>query len=563
MPDWQDHAAWRVLDTQFCDGARFHAVWSAWARDEHAPRVLHYVAIAEQAPPATTLLQRVRSNVLLAAQAQDLQRQWQALAPGFHRLELSAGRVLLTLCVGPLQPMLREQEFVADAILLPPQPAGTAAATGWDRWTRKALVRLCRRGTTVQVPDPPAAVLQSLTEAGFVFAPRPGPGMCHGSFQPRWEPPSTRHRWRDTAQGPSDCVVVGAGLAGATAAASLARRGWQVTVLDAAPEPCAGASGLPVGLVAPQISRDDNTRSRLSQAGVRLTHQWCHVLLAQAADWDPCGIWQLQPGAPPAVPVWHPSGAWIKPASLVAACLARPGVHFRGGARVAQLVHDGATWLLLDANGTKLAGARQLVVAAAAESLPLLQKIGQANTQQAPARSNFKAMQILGGQVSWGLERPGDAAHFPDGPVNGHGSFVPHVPFDGAPAWFAGATYDTTSARHDRTGVGHLENLQRLAQLLPATADVLAARFKTGEVRAWRGSRCVSPDRLPAVGPLDTHGHPPVWLSLAMGSRGLTYAVLCAELLAARMGGEPLPLPGSLARLLAANRPGLLASHHL
>jgi tRNA 5-methylaminomethyl-2-thiouridine biosynthesis bifunctional protein len=50
-------------------------------------------------------------------------------------------------------------------------------------------------------------------------------------------------------------------------------------------------------------------------------------------------------------------------------------------------------------------------------------------------------------------------------------------------------------------------------------------------------------------------------MNAGMGSRGLTYAVLGAELLAARMGGEPLPIEASLARLLAATRPAM--SHHL
>jgi tRNA 5-methylaminomethyl-2-thiouridine biosynthesis bifunctional protein len=39
-----------------------------------------------------------------------------------------------------------------------------------------------------------------------------------------------------------------------------------------------------------------------------------------------------------------------------------------------------------------------------------------------------------------------------------------------------------------------------------------------------------------------------------MGSRGLSFAALCAELLAARLGGEPLPVPTSLARSLEVGR---------
>ena len=39
-----------------------------------------------------------------------------------------------------------------------------------------------------------------------------------------------------------------------------------------------------------------------------------------------------------------------------------------------------------------------------------------------------------------------------------------------------------------------------------------------------------------------------------MGARGLTFAALCAELLAARLMDEPLPLPQRLARLLDVQR---------
>ena len=39
-----------------------------------------------------------------------------------------------------------------------------------------------------------------------------------------------------------------------------------------------------------------------------------------------------------------------------------------------------------------------------------------------------------------------------------------------------------------------------------------------------------------------------------MGSRGLTFAALCAELLAAHWHGEPLALPATLARALDTRR---------
>jgi tRNA 5-methylaminomethyl-2-thiouridine biosynthesis bifunctional protein len=39
-----------------------------------------------------------------------------------------------------------------------------------------------------------------------------------------------------------------------------------------------------------------------------------------------------------------------------------------------------------------------------------------------------------------------------------------------------------------------------------------------------------------------------------MGARGLSFSALCAELLVARLGGEPLPIESKLARLLATHR---------
>jgi len=69
-------------------------------------------------------------------------------------------------------------------------------------------------------------------------------------------------------------------------------------------------------------------------------------------------------------------------------------------------------------------------------------------------------------------------------------------------------------------------------------------------VRAWTGVRCVSDDRRPFLGEVQ----PGLWVSTAMGSRGLTFAALCAELLAARLHGEPLPLERRLAQSLDTER---------
>jgi tRNA 5-methylaminomethyl-2-thiouridine biosynthesis bifunctional protein len=100
----------------------------------------------------------------------------------------------------------------------------------------------------------------------------------------------------------------------------------------------------------------------------------------------------------------------------------------------------------------------------------------------------------------------------------------------------------------------HLANLGRLCKLLPALGQALATRFECGQLEAWRGTRCVTADRLPMVGPLIDDPDASLWICAGLGSRGLSYSMLCAELLAARWGAEPLSVEASLAGALEARR---------
>ena len=201
------------------------------------------------------------------------------------------------------------------------------------------------------------------------------------------------------------------------------------------------------------------------------------------------------------------------------------------------------------------------VGAGATGSVELLDSAANAARQSRTPVARMAAMSRVSGLVSWGVHQGDDSAVFPGIPVNGHGSFVAHVPIGGARAWFTGATYWQGEAATLRLAEGHDENLQRLAQLLPQVADSLTTRFAQAQVQAWSGARCTTIDRLPAVGALDAGPQPSLWVSTGFGSRGLTHAALCAELLAAQLGGEPLPVEASLAKCIAATRPQLL--HHL
>lgn len=616
---WRGQAAWRVLDTGFDQGSRFFSLWQAWADDPHACTMLHLVAITDKAPSRDAMMGTMAAFPSLSAMATELAQQWFGLLPGFHHLVLHQGRLRLTLCVGPTQAMLREQQFVADSIVL-----GDTDSTGepphWDSWSIKALSRLCRRGTGIALPAQAGLAPPMLKHAGFVAqqptsgSPALPHGVWSGCYQPRWQIKSSRNPWQHAPIPVADCVVIGAGLAGASAAGALAARGWTVTVLDAAPAPAAGASALPVGLLAPQVSRDDGPRSHLSRAGVRMTLQAARRMLRHGQDWAlsgtawrgeadaalptpwppegqpwvavglPRGVALPGPDAPPPHGdcLWHATAGWIKPAALIHAWLALPGICFRGNSPVQAITRIDGRWRTFGADGQLLAEAAHLVIASAGHSDTLVHMAMAASdaakaaatataaekeeglrSSEPPtaAHHHLTPLTAVHGQVSWAAHTDADKSLFPHFPVNGAGSVLAHVPWQSGTAWFAGATYENATAPAVPESQAHVLNLQRIAQLLPGAAAALQPAFAAGAVHAWRGTRWTTSDRLPIVGqwPADNAAdnptvRPGLWISTAMGSRGLTYAALCGELIAAQMAGEPLPLEARLLRFVSSGR---------
>ncbi|MDM0107098.1 FAD-dependent 5-carboxymethylaminomethyl-2-thiouridine(34) oxidoreductase MnmC [Variovorax sp. J22R24] len=572
---WVGQSKWRILETGFGFGLNFLTTWQAWRAHPQRPRLLHFVSIEAFPVSRDDLLRAAAGYPDLFGLAESLAAQWHGLLPGFHRLSFDEGRVLLTLCIGDVQAMLRAQRFEADSIFLDGfSPQRNPAM--WSSETLKAVSRFARRGTRVATWTIARAVCDALAQNGFQVTKAPGlppkRDCLQGVFEPAWQ---VRRRGPVPlpAAEAGRCVVVGAGLAGAAVAASLARRGWEVDVLEAAERPATGASGLPVGMLAPHVSPDDALLSRLTRAGIRATWQQLEQLLAEGEDWRATGVlerratgddrlpgewiadgpnesWHAslpqlgEAGLPPdAVALWHARGAWVRPSRLIAAWLALPGIRVRARCRVARIERiehidgKGKRWVVRDANGAMLAEADRIVIAGGMESHALAPEF---------------PLQAVRGQVEWGLMPAG--ARLPATPINGDGHLIAHVPTAEGRLWLVGATFDRDSNDVAPRASDTEFNRGRLNRLHPDAAALLAPAFARGETRAWVGIRCASGDRRPLVGPLSSGSADGVWLCTALGSRGLSFAVLCAELLAARWHHEPLPLPAKLAQALDARR---------
>jgi tRNA 5-methylaminomethyl-2-thiouridine biosynthesis bifunctional protein len=317
----------------------------------------------------------------------------------------------------------------------------------------------------------------------------------------------------------------------------LAQRGWQVTVLDAAPAPANGASGLPVGLYAPYISADNNLASQITAIGVDVTQQLAKRLLVEGVDWQPSGLMTRKYGESER---WHSNAGWIKPSALVHACLSQPGLAWRGTCEVKRLVREtegmGDLWSVIDKLGQVIAQAEMVVIAASKQSAELLNTLSNAPKLK---------LQAIRGQVSFGNLQKSIQTKTLQYPVNGNGSYI-----ETSDIWLVGATYDRDNLDLTPRIADQVANFDRLESLAPETAAQLKPAFERGLVNNWVGIRCASTDRLPIVGKIE----PGLWVLSALGSRGLTLAPLCAELLASQLHDEVLPLNPRQVRALSVMR---------
>ncbi|MAT95338.1 MAG: bifunctional tRNA (5-methylaminomethyl-2-thiouridine)(34)-methyltransferase MnmD/FAD-dependent 5-carboxymethylaminomethyl-2-thiouridine(34) oxidoreductase MnmC [Halioglobus sp.] len=596
--------SFRVAETGFGTGLNFLLTWEAWRSCGPRRPDLHYLSL-EKYPLAPADLERaLQAFPRLAPLARALQQAYPPPLPGRHRLHLEGGRVCLDLCWGEASDTLadlasRQRRWVDAWYLDGFAPAKNAAL--WSAQLLALLAPLSRPGATLATFTAAGAVRRTLDAAGFAMRKVPGHGAKREALRgvlraPVAAPPAAAETPWDLparqAATPSRVLVLGAGLAGCAAAASLARRGIATTVLDAGAVAC-GASGNAQGILYTRLSRQH------SALGDFALHSFSHALrhyrdlfdsaaLRRGRDGDLCGCFAVQRDAaerealrallPPLAQLaqvvdaatasqllgveqaeagyWYPGSGWLHPPAVCTALLQHDMIDLMQDCGPISLRQRGDTWQACGARGV-LAEAPCAIIAAGGDSgrlagldwLPLRRVRGQTTT-------------LPGGPPLDALR----AAFCHDG----------YIAPAGADGHCIGATFTVGDDGDEVRAQDNRHNLQRLASAVPAwrahldslDADTLPARV---------GQRCASPDYLPLVGPvpdvqafcadyagLRRNAKRPIerrgrylqglYLSTGHGSRGLTSTPLAAELLTAMICDEPPPLERELCRALAPAR---------
>lgn len=554
-----DHAAWQgrerfvICETGFGLGLNFLATWQAWKADPNRCRRLHFVSVEKHPFTRVDLATSHAQWPELTELSAQLVTAWPVLVPGLHRLHFDHDNVTLTLVFGDASDWLPRLSLAADAFYLD----GFAPDRNPEPWSAETMAQLrglAAPGATLATWSVAEDVTQHVGEAGFHWEKRPGFGNKRYMLAGR--APGER-----SESPPADrrVVVIGAGVAGASAANRLAARAFEVAVLERASEPAQGASGNLAGVFRPLPSLDDSRLSRLLRAC--FLYGGRHLESLPGVRWQATGVLHLardsrhegiqrgvveEQAPPPELlrfverteashlagwPVemggwWFPGGGWINPPSLCRANLA--GIETRFGIDIVRLERTGSLWRLFDTEGRLVAEAPQVVLA---------------NGVGMPRLAPHAPIRIGRGFVS----------HIPEASVppfgivaTRNGYVTPAI--DGFHC--AGATLTPDDSDPAPRLDDHRENLVRLDAILPGYAKDIDPASLDGRV----GFRPMSPDRLPIIGPLSASDG--LWALNGFGARGLVWASLSAELLASQMAGDPLPLELELCQAVAPSRFG-------
>ena len=572
--NWRQRERFVIVETGFGLGLNFLCTWAAWREDSQRCRQLHFISIEKHPFTAADMAQLLCQWPELQALAEQLLQQWPCLTPGSHRLQFEQGQVVLTLIFDDVLAGLKHLHACADAIYLD----GFSPGRNPDMWSERvfrSLARLAHAETTLATYTVAAAVREGLARAGFNVQKQSGFGskqaMLAGGFRVAREAVSVSV--------PQQAIVLGAGLAGCQISAELARRGCQVELIERLDAPAQATSGNWAGCYLPAPSRDDNLASRFTRAGFLALQQRLPLLQQRYQDlsWSACGVLQMAKDdadersqlqtvadlqhpaqhlqyldreqaslrcgvSVPAGGWWFASAGWIRPPSLCQTLLATGAEKIRQHWNVAsqRLQYRDGEWQVWDDQGHCVAQAPVLVLANAAEAAALVPDLSLALSQ-------------IRGQITYlpqGQLPPFEPVLCREGYV------LPAV----AGQHVLGASYDFDEHESVLLARSQQQNLQRLSELLPGTAQAFVDLPLNGRV----GFRCVSRDRMPLAGSIaDMQTAIDAGTQLAqmprqtglyclsgLGSRGLVWSGVAAELLADQICGEPWRLERDLAEAL-------------
>jgi len=513
---WAGRTQFVIGELGFGTGLNLLAAWALWRRARPAGGRLHFVSVEAFPIRAAEAARAHAAWPELAALSERLTPAWPPPDPGAHFRRFDEDGVSLTVVQRQASEALPEMILAADAWFLD----GFAPARNPDLWTpelMRSVAKASAPGARAASYSVAGAVRRALGEAGFIVEKQPG----HAGKRERLEARLPGRRRKGGAN-PGRVAILGGGIAGRALADALAARGVEAAIVSLGP----AASRPPRALLTPRLENADRPHARALLAAfhhaaaryrrfgyaptgaLRLSRDADDAsrFEALAARWSgleprPGGLWMSDAGALEPDPILNALGAgaeWIE-------------------ARVAAIERTEGAWRLVQEDGSTLLESETVALAAGAGA-PRFSEAAELELELSAGQVGLHALQ-------GGLDHP----------ITGPAYLAPA----GKGRVMLGATHDRW---YDDAPPDPDPDRQRdLRETLAQGAPGVAARVGGEPLEIWTGVRCATRDRLPAAGRLQDG----LFVLSGLGSRGFAHAPLLAELVAAEIAGDPLPLERS------------------
>ena len=602
-----------IAETGFGSGLNFLAAWELWLQTAPESAQLHFVTVEKFPLNKADLTRALALWPNIKHLADRLIEAYPVfVGTDFHRLNFMNGRIKLTLIIddaangftslqASTHPLYAHSGAKVDAWFLD----GFAPSKNPQMWSDELFTcirNLSKTDTTAATFSAAAIVKNGLKAAGFtvqkvagfgrkremvkaLFTAQPEPlnpedYRYRGSFSPYpvpWTIDGNKPEFSDKR-----ALIIGGGLAGCHSARALAERGWHIKILERHSALAQEGSGNPQGVLYAKLSPLDEAQAAFNLASLQYALHFYHPLWETIGE--QCGVLQLAhkdseaelhellkakfghadqlvefvsaqtAGQLTGIPLtqsglFFPQAGWINPRNLCAYLVDHPNIHVEYNFQVNQHHCVENNWHVQSDNGDTQT-APVVIIANAKDALHFEQ-------------ANHLPIKSIRGQISYIPEKAASASL--QTVICADGYISPAQ--DGV--FCIGATFNLKDTETATRTTDHQTNLDTLREHLPAFEMDVNAEDLNGRV----AFRCSLPDYLPCVGalplvnklvedfaPLRKNARAGItstgsywrglYINIGYGARGLAYTPLCAELLAAHINNEPIPLPRELANAL-------------
>jgi tRNA 5-methylaminomethyl-2-thiouridine biosynthesis bifunctional protein len=562
---------------------------------------LHFISIEKFPISRADLTTALSLYPQLEQYSQPLLEQYPISVAGCHRLSFLDGKVILDLWLGDVHEVLPKIENQPQGLVDTWFLDGFAPSKNPDMWTQglfENMALLAKDQCHFATFTAAGHVKRGLREAGFKVQKQPGHGrkrdMLAGSIEKPTDNPSRLPyfaRIPATINKRTKMAIIGGGLAGANCAYALSKRGLQATLYCQDDALAQAASGNSQGGFYPQLNAEAGHASQihalsfnyasklyrqLLNQGIHYSHQWCGTLqvafndkvagryrkLCKNQTWPESLIHWIDAQQAthianldlPYPGLFVPQGGWVNLPELVAGLVKAADSTVVVNKQLTCLERMNGVWQLNWHDGSQ-SEADVVIMATGSDSGDCQQM------SELPFR-------LVRGQVE-AIDSQNELTNLST--VLCHKGYL-------TPAWQGSHALGSTYIKDDKNSDYRLTEQQTnlsVHQQALAKCGWIDDIQPTTNGRA--AIRCSTPDHLPMVGAVpdiriqtaqyhhlykalpakqypQPINHTNLFMLCGLGSRGLTTAPLCAEVLVSQILNEPLPLSSKLLDALNPNR---------